>query len=71
MKYVVRVTETLAHTVIVEAESEWDAENKVDQAYYNGQITLDYDDFDEYAINAIREATDFDNSYYDVLEVEE
>lgn len=71
MKYVVRITETSAHTVIVEAENKWDAENKVDQAYYNGQITLDYDDFDEYAINAIREATDFDEGFYDVLEVEE
>ena len=71
MKYVVRVTETLAHTVIVEAESEWDAENKVDQAYYDGQITLDYDDFDEYGVQTIREATDFDNGFYDVLEVEE
>lgn len=71
MKYVVRVTETLAHTVIVEADSIEDAENKVDKAYDNAQIVLDYDDFSEYEIEVQREATNYDNEYYDVLEVEE
>ena len=71
MKYVVRVTETLAHTVVVEADSIEDAENKVDKAYDNAQIVLDYDDFSEYEIEVQREATDSDNKYYDVLEVEE
>lgn len=71
MKYVVRVTETLSHAVVVEADSMQDAEDKVNKAYDNGQIVLDYDDFDEYTIEAQREATDFDNEYYDILEVEE
>lgn len=71
MKYLVRVTETLAKSVIVEANSKEEAENKVDQAYDDAQIVLDYDDFDEYEIEAIREANDFDNKYYDILEVEE
>ena len=71
MKYVVRVTETLSHAVVVEADSMQDAEDKVNKAYDNGQIVLDYDDFDEYTIEVQREATDFDNEYYDILEVEE
>lgn len=71
MKYVVLVTETLARTLIVEANSMEEAEDKVDRAYDDGQIILDYDDFDEYEIEARREATDFDEGLYDVLEVEE
>ena len=71
MKYVVRVTETLSHTVVVEANSMQDAENKVGKAYDDGQIVLDYDDFAGYNVEAIREANDFDNKYYDILEVEE
>lgn len=69
MKYLVRVTETLLHTIIVEAENEQDAEDKVNQAYDDGQVVLDYDDFNEYEIKVLREATNFDNSYYDILEV--
>lgn len=71
MKYVVRVTETLTRTLIVEANSMEEAEDKVDRAYDDGQIILDYDDFDEYDIEVQREATDFDKGLYDVLEVEE
>lgn len=68
MKYVVRVTETLARTLIVEANSMEEAEDKVDRAYDDGQIILDYDDFDEYEVEARREATNFDEGLYDVLE---
>lgn len=71
MKYIVRVTETLARTLIVEANSMEEAEDKMDRAYDDGQIILDYDDFDEYEVEARREATDFDEGLYDVLEVEE
>ena len=71
MKYIVRVTERLAHTMIVEADNMRDAEDEVNKAYDNGQIVLDYDDFAGYGIEAIREANDFDNKYYDILEVEE
>lgn len=71
MKYVVRVAETLARTLIVEANSMEEAKDKVDRAYDDGQIILDYDDFDEYEVEARREATDFDEGLYDVLEVEE
>ena len=71
MKYIVRVTERLAHMLIVEADNMRDAEDEVNKAYNNGQIVLDYDDFAGYDIEAIREANDFDNKYYDILEVEE
>lgn len=71
MKYLVRVTEELTHAVVVEADSMQDAEDKVNTAYDNGQIVLDYDDFDNYEIDALREATDSDIKYYDILEVEE
>lgn len=71
MKYVVRVTETLSHTVIVEANNMQDAKNKVNKAYDDGQIVLDYDDFARYNVEVVREATDSDNKYCDILEVEE
>ena len=71
MKYIVRVTETLVRTVIVDAENEQDAEDKVYNAYDDAQIVLDYKDFEEYEIETLRKATDFDNSLYDKLEVEE
>lgn len=71
MKYIVRITETLVRTVIVDAENEQDAEDKVYNAYDDAQIVLDYKDFEEYEIETLRKATDFDNSLYDKLEVEE
>ena len=71
MKYIVRVTERLAHMMIVEADNMRDAEDEVNKAYNNGQIVLDYDDFDNYEIDALREATDSDIKYCDILEVEE
>lgn len=71
MKYIVRITETLVRTVIVDAENEQDAEDKVYNAYDDAQIVLDYKDFEEYEIETLRKATDFDNSFYDKLEVEE
>ena len=41
------VTETLTRPVIVAAETQEDAEQKVVQAYYNGQFVLDASDFVE------------------------
>ena len=71
MKYLVRITETSSRTVIVEADNMQDAERKVNNAYYDEKIVLDYDDFDEYEIETIREAANNDEMLYDVLEVEE
>lgn len=71
MEYLVRITETSSRTVIVEADNMQDAERKVNNAYYDEKIVLDYDDFDEYEIETIREAANNDKMLYDVLEVEE
>lgn len=40
-KYLVRITETLIKDVEVEAESELDAVNKVEDAYDKAEIVLD------------------------------
>lgn len=71
MKYAVRVEETLARTVIVEADSPEDAEDKVYRIYDNEGISLDYDDFNGYDITTLREASDFDISYFEKIEESE
>lgn len=45
MKYIVRIEETLAKHVIVEADNADDAVNIAEIAYQNGNIILEYDDF--------------------------
>lgn len=47
MKYYVKITETLSKVIEVEAESENDALEKVDEAYSNSDIVLSADDFEE------------------------
>lgn len=71
MKYLVRVTETLSRSFIVEAENETDAEIVVNKIYTMDGIDIDYDDFDGAEFECIREATDADATYYEELEVEE
>lgn len=71
MKYIVKVVETLSRHVIVDAENLVQADEKVRQAYIDGQIVLDYDDFEESYIEAKRMVTDDEASYYETLEVEE
>lgn len=71
MMYLVKVVETLSRHVIVDAENLVQAEEKVRQAYIDGQIVLDYDDFEESYIEAKRRVTDNEASYYETLEVEE
>ena len=71
MKYLVRVTETLSQTFIVEADNEMDAESKMHNAYNNSEVVLDYDDFDGHDIEVLREATDGDKKFYNKLEVQE
>ena len=44
-KYVVYVTETLQRKVVVEAKSLTEAEEKVQEAYENEEITLDCNDY--------------------------
>ena len=45
MKYLVNVKEVLSRDIIIEAESETDAEYKVEDLYYKEKIVLDYNDF--------------------------
>lgn len=44
-EFVVYVTETLQRKVVVEAKSLTEAEEKVQEAYENEEITLDYNDY--------------------------
>lgn len=54
MKFVMKVTETLSRTVVVDANDQDDAISKVEQAYDNEDIVLDYKDYDGYDISAVR-----------------
>ena len=69
MKYVMRVTETLSRTVVVNAEDWADARHKVEKAYDREQIVLDYRDYDGYEIDAVRIACPGDIEMYEEVEV--
>lgn len=45
MKYLVNIEEVLTRDIIIEAESEADAEYEVGKLYRQGRIVLDYSDF--------------------------
>ena len=65
MKYVVEITEHLVRNVIVEAESEYEAEEKAQKAYSNEEVVLDYRDYCDNKIICLREAVD-DDDYAEV-----
>lgn len=71
MKFVMRITETLSKTVIVDADNWADARDKVEKAYDNEQIVLDYRDYDGYEIDAVRIACPGDIESYEEVEVKE
>lgn len=71
MKYVVQVVENRTRSVIVEAENRTQAETKTRQAYNDGQIILNYDDFDGCFFRCKGRATENDILNCDILEVEE
>lgn len=52
-KYVVYITETLQRKVIVEAETLTEAEEIVSQQYYDGEIELNYLDYESAEFYAI------------------
>lgn len=68
MKYTVRVQETLVRHFVVEAENSEDAESQIQQAYDNGWITLDYDNFDESSVECEGQATEAHIELYDEWE---
>ena len=65
MKYLVKIEETLAKHVIVEAESLDEAVTIAEDAYINGNIKLDYDDFCDTDVTYAREASKEDKKYYE------
>ena len=65
MKYVVRIEETLAKHVIVEADNADDAVNIAEIAYQNGNIILEYDDFYDTDIRWVRVADEEDIKWYE------
>ena len=65
MKYLVKIEETLAKHVIVEAESLDEAVTIAEDAYINGNIKLDYDDFCDTDVVYVREAKDWDKKYFE------
>lgn len=68
MKYVVEVTEKLVKHVIVEAGSEREAEDKVFYAHQDGEIGLDYSDYDSANCKCLREAFEDDIKDYEEVE---
>lgn len=60
MKYVVKVTERLVTHVVVEADSADEAENKAEQAHIDGEINIDYSDYDGVDCECLREANEHD-----------
>lgn len=65
MKYVVEVTEYLVKRVIVEADTEEEAEQKVVEAYAgDGSVTLDYEDFYDSKIECLYKALECDIEKY-------
>lgn len=68
MKYTVKVQETLVRHFVVEAENSEDAEYQIQQAYDNGWINLDFDDFDESSVECEGPATKVHMELYDEWE---
>lgn len=72
MKYVVKVTETLARIVIVNADNEDDAVSKVEQAYLeDGEIVLDYRDYTGHDVSFVHIACPGDIERYEEVGVKE
>ena len=67
MKYLVTYEETLAKTLIVEADSIADAEDKMMNAFENGDIELTAEDYIDGSscISFIDVANDKDDSFFD------
>lgn len=45
MKYTVQITELLSRNILIDAETEQEAKQKVVDAYYNSEIVLTADDY--------------------------
>ena len=68
MKYVVYITEELQRGIVVEADSQESAQEKVQKAYDEEKIVLDYSDYNGYDVKCDREASGWDIGHYPKLE---
>ncbi len=53
MEYRIRITETASRVMVIDAEDEQSAVDIVSEQYGNGEIILDYDDYDCTDIEAL------------------
>lgn len=65
--YAVKVREILYDIVLIEAEDEGDALDKVQE--YNTEVGFDLDDIEDYTFNVLREATAEDYKYCGKVEI--
>lgn len=65
--YAVKVREILTETVLIEAEDEGDALDKVQE--YNNNVGFDLDYIEDYTFDVLREATEEDMENCGRLEV--
>ena len=68
MKYIVEVEEILVRYVIIEADDEYEAEEKACNAWSNEKIVLDYRDYADNGFTCIREADNEDFEKYEEVE---
>lgn len=55
MEYKLKLTETFSRTITVQAETETQAVETVLILYREGEINLDYDDFEDSKIEVVKE----------------
>ena len=55
MEYKLKLTETFSRTITVQAETEAQAVETVIILYKDGEINLDFDDFEDYNIEVVEE----------------
>ena len=57
--FYISVTETLKRTVEVHAEDEYEAIHKVSDAYYDGQVVLDSEDYVDVDFDDVTDETNY------------
>lgn len=68
MKYIIRVTETLSRTFVVEGDNYAEAKSKIESGYELGGITLDYSDYSGVEIIFDGIASEADEKTFEVWE---
>ena len=70
-KYVVNITETLERTIIIEAKSEEEAAELVEELCNDARIDLTYENFSHRECEVTGEADEWDLKNYVEFEIEE